>query len=272
MEVHHVERRAVEGDAGGHRRRDDDRRPAKRVLPYVRRRGLLLHLRRRRLRRRHRRAGRLPPRRRDAGHGDRGAAAGPLRRARDRRRPRRAASRRSRAATAPGSTAASSCCRPRSATTSTATTTIWEQEPLERLAARRPARRLPPRRASGRRWTRCATRTTLEELWAAGGRHGRAGSRVSWWAGRPVFFTGGRVHRVMGGRAAARGRGPGARPAKAPHGPSRYRVLGLDQSCRRSRCDLLDHDSVRDALDAHRVEAVFHLAALPRWAPPRRHR
>ena len=48
--------------------------------------------------------------------------------------------------------------------------TVWEREPMERLAARRPARGLHARRASGSRWTRCATRRTSRSC----GRTGRA--------------------------------------------------------------------------------------------------
>ena len=106
----------------------------RRVLDYVGDEDVLHHLRRRRGRRRHHGADRLPPR---AGHGrdrDRRAAARPLRRAGDRRRARAPASPRSRTATAAGSTAASSCSRPRCGATSATTTTIWEHEPLERLA------------------------------------------------------------------------------------------------------------------------------------------
>ena len=47
----------------------------------------------------------------------------------------------------------------RSSTTSTATDCMLEQEPLERLAARRPADGLPPRRLLARRWTRTASRS-----------------------------------------------------------------------------------------------------------------
>ncbi len=74
---------------------------------------------------------------------------------------------RSRAATAAGSTAASSSSSPRSSTTSKATTTIWEREPLERLAR---DGQLPPTATtdSGTRWTRCATRHVLEDMWNAG--------------------------------------------------------------------------------------------------------
>ncbi len=55
--------------------------------------------------------------------------------------------------------------------------TIWEQEPLERLAARRPADGVRSTTASGSRWTRCATSIHLEELWAE--RHGAVEGLVS---------------------------------------------------------------------------------------------
>ena len=49
-----------------------------------------------------------------------------------------------------------------------APTSVLEREPLERLAGRRPAARLPPRRASGTAWTPTRTRSLLNDLWAAG--------------------------------------------------------------------------------------------------------
>ena len=77
------------------------------------------------------------------------------------------ASRRSRRATAAGSTAASSCCRRRCSTTSTGDATVWEREPLERLAR------------EGSSWRSGITgfwqpmdtlrdKNQLEELWAVG--------------------------------------------------------------------------------------------------------
>ena len=46
--------------------------------------------------------------------------------------------------------------------------TLWEHEPLERLAARRPAVAPITTADSGSRWTPCATRHALEELWSSG--------------------------------------------------------------------------------------------------------
>jgi CDP-glucose 4,6-dehydratase len=42
---------------------------------------------------------------------------------------------------------------------------------------------------------------------------------------------------------------------------SRFRIRGLDRRCTPVAADLLDADSLRAALDAHRVDTVFHLAA-----------
>ena len=46
--------------------------------------------------------------------------------------------------------------------------TIWEREPLERPFPRRRADGLRHTTASGSRWTRCATGSELDELWATG--------------------------------------------------------------------------------------------------------
>ena len=46
--------------------------------------------------------------------------------------------------------------------------TVWEQEPLDRPGARRRADGLSTIAASGSPWTRCATASMLERLWASG--------------------------------------------------------------------------------------------------------
>ena len=69
--------------------------------------------------------------------------------------------------------------------------TIWEREPLERLAADGQLWRLLSTAASGSRWTRCATRHLLEELWQSG--KAPVESLVmnrAFWQGRRVLVTG----------------------------------------------------------------------------------
>ena len=66
--------------------------------------------------------------------------------------------------------------------------TVWEQEPLRRLAPRASCRPTSTT-ASGSRWTRSARRPELEELWQTG----RAPWKVvvvSFWRGRRVLLTG----------------------------------------------------------------------------------
>ena len=94
---------------------------------------------------------------RQAGDGHGRAAAGALRRHRLRRRPRSTASPRSRRSAKAGSTAASSCSQPGVVDYIADDQTLWEKEPLERLAARGPARSPTVTRRSGSAWTRCAT-------------------------------------------------------------------------------------------------------------------
>jgi CDP-glucose 4,6-dehydratase len=48
---------------------------------------------------------------------------------------------------------------------------------------------------------------------------------------------------------------------RPPTEPSRFRLRGLHERCGAVAADLLDSQSLRAAIDAHGVEAVFHLAA-----------
>ena len=152
--------RAVDGDADRHGRGNDDRRTTEAGRRVRRRRDLLPHLRRLRRRHRHRRADRVPPRAGRPRHVDRRssrpAASGQLV-ARPGGDEDHARSRRSRTATAAGSTAASSCSSRRCSTTSHDDSTVWEHEPLERLAEQGSSRRTSTV-ATGRAWTRFATR------------------------------------------------------------------------------------------------------------------
>ena len=132
-----VERRAVAGHARRHgRRRRMTGGRLKRVLPVRRRRGLLPDLRRRPGRRRHRALARVPPRagqaRRRSPPCSRRGRFGALELD---GRPRARSSARSRAATAAGSTAASSSCRRGVRDYIDGDATVFEQEPLRRLAA-----------------------------------------------------------------------------------------------------------------------------------------
>ena len=87
----------------------------------------------------------------------------------DRRRRRSRGSRRSRAATAPGSTAASSCSSPASLDYIDGDDDgLGAASRCDGSARDGELGALPAPRASGRRWTRCATSLQLEELWASG--------------------------------------------------------------------------------------------------------
>ena len=92
------------------------------------------------------RPARVPPRARQAGDADGRAAAGAFRPHRARGRPDLASSRRSRSSARAGSTAPSSCSSRQVFDYIEGDDTAWEREPLERLATRRPADGLPPRR------------------------------------------------------------------------------------------------------------------------------
>jgi CDP-glucose 4,6-dehydratase len=85
---------------------------------------------------------------------------------------------------------------------------------------------------------------------------------LSWWAERPVLFTGGQG--FIGSWVVESLLEEGALvlvPERAPHGPSRFRLRGLDSRTTAVPFDLLDHESIRQLLDSHGVQAVFHLAA-----------
>ena len=100
------------------------------------------------------------------------------------------------AVTGRGSTAGSSCSSPRVLDYIDGDATIWEREPLERLAARRAARRLPPRGF----WQPMDTlrdKRALEELWEAARHPGRAGDVRAGVYSRPPRLRD-RPHRVQG--------------------------------------------------------------------------
>lgn len=82
------------------------------------------------------------------------------------------------------------------------------------------------------------------------------------WSETRVLFTG--AQGFIGSWVAERLLEEGAqvfvldRPAVEP---SHFRMRGLHERCTVVAADLLDHDSLRAALDEHGVQAVFHLAA-----------
>jgi CDP-glucose 4,6-dehydratase len=85
---------------------------------------------------------------------------------------------------------------------------------------------------------------------------------VSWWAGKPVLFTG--AQGFIGSWVSERLLDEGAEVLvlpRPPKEPSRFRLRGLHERCMEADCDLLDHHSLRRVLDDHGVRAVFHLAA-----------
>ena len=167
------------------------------------------------------RAARLPPRAGRARDHHRRAAAGAVRRAGGRRATGSPASARSRRATAAGSTAASSSCPPRSAATSTGDDTVWEHEPLRRLAARRASSRLRASRllaADGHP----ARQASLRSSGTRETRRGRCGSRPRVLA-RPARAAH-RPHRLQGQLARALAREPRRRGGRASPGvPHRRR-------------------------------------------------
>jgi CDP-glucose 4,6-dehydratase len=87
-------------------------------------------------------------------------------------------------------------------------------------------------------------------------------ARVSAWRGTRVLFSG--AQGFIGSWVAERLLEEGAelfvldRPAREL---SRFRMRGLHERCTAVEADLLDPDSLRRALDARGVRAVFHLAA-----------
>ena len=214
------------------------------------------------------RAARVPPRARQARDRHRRP---PARRASaasrfdgDARRRVRARSRRSAKA---GSTAASSCSSPRCSTTSTATRRIWEREPLERLAAGRPAHGLPPRAvlaADGH----ARDVQLLEELWERGRRRPWKVWDVSgdgFWRDRPRPR-----HRRRPGCVGSLARRAAARRAARDvvclvrdWVPQSELVRSGDARAGRASCDgaLEDYDAVERALGEHEIDTVFHLGA-----------
>ena len=186
-------------------------------------------------------------------------------------RPRARLPREARRATAAGSTAASSCCRPRSRDYIDGDATVWEREPLERLAARRPAVGLRSTTASGSRWTRCATRTSFEELWDSGD--------APWKVGRRRRRSG--AAGASSSPATPASRAAGCRsgsPRWAPRSPA----SGLRRRATPSLFELAPIDELRRDASAPtsatptpwraavaqlRPEVVFHLAAQPLVRP-----
>ena len=168
--------RALAGDARGHRREDDDRRAPEARARVPGRRGLLLHLRRRPGGRRHHRADRLPPRAGDARDRHGGAAARALRRAGARRATGCAAFEEKPRGDGGWTNGGFFVLSPGVGRYIDGDDTVWEQEPCERSRARASSRATATR-ASGRRWTRCATATTSRSCGARARLHGGRGPR-----------------------------------------------------------------------------------------------
>lgn len=82
------------------------------------------------------------------------------------------------------------------------------------------------------------------------------------WAGTRVLFTG--AQGFIGSWVAERLLDEGAQVLvldRPPAEPSRFALRGLSERCTSVAADLLDHASLRAAIDDHGVQAVFHLAA-----------
>jgi CDP-glucose 4,6-dehydratase len=85
---------------------------------------------------------------------------------------------------------------------------------------------------------------------------------VNAWAGTRVLFTG--AQGFIGSWVAERLLGEGAEVLvldRPPTAPSRFVLRGLSERCTAVAADLLDHASLRAAIEDHGVQAVFHLAA-----------
>ena len=170
MEVHQQARRAVAGHAGRHRRRHHDRRPpASAWRDYVRGRRAFcftygdgvgdVDITRD--------SSPFTRAHGKAGDGDRHQPPGRFGALDIEGNAGHTASRRSRRATAPGSTAASSCSRRSVLDYIDGDATVWEREPLERLAAEGQLAAYEHRGF----WQPMDTlrdKTLLEELWASG--------------------------------------------------------------------------------------------------------
>ena len=85
---------------------------------------------------------------------------------------------------------------------------------------------------------------------------------VNAWAGTRVLFTG--AQGFIGSWVAERLLEEGAEVLvldRPPAEPSRFVLRGLHERCTAVSADLLDHASLRTAIEDHGVQAVFHLAA-----------
>ena len=169
-------------------------------------------------------------------------------------------------ATAAGSTAGSSSWSRRCSTTSTATRRLWEQEPLEGLAARRPARGYRHRGF----WQPMDTlrdKRALEELWES-----RRG------AVEDLVMFGGDVH-AAGGSSSPATRGSRARGSRRgcydsgaevtgfaldpPTDPSLFDALELGCARAARVADVRDRDRLAARWRPRSPTVVFHLAAQP---------
>ena len=144
--------------------------------------------------------------------------------------------------------------------------TLWEQEPLERLAARR--RSSPPTgtRGSGSRWTHCATSARSRAVGRRGARPGRPGDVRRRLCGPARVRH--RPHRLQGfvaGVVARRSRRRGDRVCARPaDGAESLRGARAGRSsCATSSRTCAMRDRLADELRAARPEVVFHLAAQP---------